>query len=62
MGLVVKSEDVRFLGRLPPGGRLRRDAVARTWHDDGILLDEMAADRLDRRQVFLSAERRGKST
>ncbi len=44
MGLVVQWEEMRFLDRLRPGRRLQMEVVVRTWRDDGILLDGLAAD------------------
>jgi 3-hydroxymyristoyl/3-hydroxydecanoyl-(acyl carrier protein) dehydratase len=39
MGLVVRFEEVRFVGRLRPGRRLRMQARVRTWRDDGVVFD-----------------------
>jgi len=44
MGVVLRFEEVRFFGRLRPGRHLRMEAVARSWREDGMLLDGQGWD------------------
>jgi 3-hydroxyacyl-[acyl-carrier-protein] dehydratase len=44
MGMVTRFEEIRFAGRLGPGRRLTMEVEARSWRDDGIVLDGRATD------------------
>lgn len=42
MGLVVRTHEIRFPGRLRPGQGMLMEITARSFRDDGILLDGRA--------------------